>query len=266
MIRSALHGLCVCAGLCVLLMGGPAWSISASFDQVGGFGFDANGLPDPTWTIDEEDAFLGAGDPSTPNADVSLTGSTDVCILASGSSTCQATTLGVTAPFSVLVSVTVAAINTPLLSGPFNLMLTGLNTAPGAPAYGLGDVQIDMNPAAIAGLDTTAVPGFDWDPSRGTNGFSDFSVTRDETFGPGNVYTYIGWAVNVGDVITFKYDVLSAPSAAGTPQLMANAVAISIVPEPAAALLIGIGLAGLAVTRGRPSRDPLEELGDSDRH
>ena len=247
--RMARLGRRTLVGMLGLLVAGPALAISASFDETLGFGFESGNLPGPSLTIDEDDLFLGAGDPSTPGADVSLTGSTDVCILASGSTTCQANVGGVSAPFSVLVSVTVAAINTPALSGPFTLMLTGLNTGPGAPGYSLGDVQIDLNPAAIPGLDTSAVPGFDWDPTRGTNGFSDFAVVRDETFGPGNVYTYVGWAVNVGDVVTFKYDVLGAPSAAGTPQLMANAVASIVVPEPAAALLLGLGLTGLALLR-----------------
>lgn len=230
-----------------VLAAGPGWAISASFSEANGFGFEESGLPAPAITIDGSVPFLGAGDPSTPNADVSLTGSTNVCILASGSSTCQATTQGVSSPFSVLVSIQVSAVNSSALTGPFTLLLTGLNTAPGAPAYGLGDVQIDLDPDAISNLDTSAVANFDWDPNRGVNGFSPFAVVRDETFGPGNAYTYVGWTVNVGDVLTFKYDVLTDPAAAGTPQLTANAVPVVVVPEPAVAILLGLGLAGLGL-------------------
>ena len=95
----------------------------------------------------------------------------------------------------------------------------------------------------LAGLDTSAVPGFEFDDSFDTYSHLVYN----------SAYDYIGWNTSLGDRISFQYNVLTAPGTRGTPQLMANATAV--VPEPGAALLMGLGLAGLAsVNRGSKRR------------
>ena len=170
--------------------------------------------------------------------DVELTGSTDVCILF-GDDTCRANTLGITGPYSVFVTLTVAAINTPVIDGPFTLFLSGLfgNT------YSTDEVVVELNPVAPAALDTSAVPGFNWDGS-----FDAFTQIIDNGAPPGT-YHHIGWQVMLGDSVTFQYDVLTSPNGRGTPPLTANAT--TVVPEPGTALLMGLGLIGLASGRAR---------------
>jgi hypothetical protein len=139
----------------------------------------------------------------------------------------------------VIVSIEVSGINTGLIGDgeDFTLFLSGV-TGDYTPA----EVQIELNPV-VAGLDTSAVPGFEFDDSFDTYSHLVYS----------SAYDYIGWNTSLGDRISFQYNVLTAPGTRGTPQLMANATAV--VPEPGAALLMGLGLAGLAsVNRGSKRR------------
>lgn len=221
-----------------LVLASPAWALPANFDPVFGFD-DANlgGLDSVTLTA--EDPFLTAAEGS-PAMDVELSGSTQVCILF-GDSVCRASTAGVTGPYSVIATVSVAAVNSPLLSGPFSLFLTALGDLEN---YTEAEVAIELDPTVPAGLDTSAVPGFAWNGS-----FTPLTRVIDETYAPSTIYDYVGWTVSVGDSVTFQYDVLTAPAGRGTPQLLANAS--PIVPEPGAALLMALGLAGLARSGAR---------------
>ncbi|MEZ7981816.1 MAG: PEP-CTERM sorting domain-containing protein [Myxococcota bacterium] len=215
----------------------PALATPANFDPF--YGFESAGLEGlPSFNFDSTTSFLGAGEAGGSPVDVELRGSTDVCILF-GDSTCRADTAGITGAYSVIVSIEVSGINTELIGGEdFTLFLSGVTGA-----YAPGEVQIELNPVVLAGLDTSAVPGFEFDDSFDTYSHLVYS----------SAYDYIGWNTSLGDRISFQYNVLTAPGTRGTPQLMANATAV--VPEPGAALLMGLGLAGLAsVNRGSKRR------------
>ena len=222
----------------LLLGAGPSFALPADFDPAFGFD-DANLSGLPTITIGAEDPFLMAGEMGIGVSDVDLTGSTNVCILF-GDETCRENTLGVTGAYSVIMTLTVSAVNTDQISGPFTLFLSGL--ASGG-AYATSEVSVELNPTLPTSLDTTAVPGFAWNES-----FTSFTRVNDVAFAP-DVYDYIGWNVNVGDSVTFRYEVSTAPGVRGTPQLTANAT--GVVPEPGTALLMGLGLAGLTFAGGR---------------
>ncbi|MEM9178003.1 MAG: PEP-CTERM sorting domain-containing protein [Myxococcota bacterium] len=221
----------------LILGAGPALALPANFDPV--FGFEDTNLGGlPTISIGAEDPFLGAGEASGGPFDVDLTGSTDVCILF-GDETCRASTLGITGPYSVIVSLTVSAVNSSELTGPFTLFLSGL----AGTTYAASEVAVELDPAVPAALDTTAVPGFVWNGS-----FTPFVRVNDTALLP-DVFDYVGWTVGVGDTVTFRYDVASSPAGRGTPQLMANAT--NVIPEPGTALLMGLGLAGLTIAGRR---------------
>lgn len=234
-------------GMALLLAGGagPAAASSAVFAS-GGWGFEASGLGGrPTVSIDGSVPFLDAGTPgSLPNLDVELVGSTDICVLTPGSSTCRAANPAPSGPFSVLVSFTVNVLNDEL-DGPFMLMLTSLV---GTLGYSPAEVAIELDPTIPVGLDTSAVPGFVFDGS-----FDPFVRVRDEYDPPTTIYDYIGWTVQQGTRVIFRYDVLTQLRGSSYPQFTANAVPV-VVPEPGTALLFGLGLAGLALVGGRGDR------------
>jgi len=228
-----------------LVVAGPAWATSATFSS-GGWGFDSAGLAGrPTISIDGSMPFLSAGAPgSAPDLDVELVGSTDICVLTSGSSVCRAANPVATGAFSVLVSFTVNVLNEEL-EGPFTLMLTSLV---GSLGYSPADVVIELDPIAPTNLDTSAVPGFVFDGR-----FDPFLRVSDPYDPPATVYDYVGWTVAQGSRVSFRYDVLTRFQGSSYPQFTANAVPV-VMPEPGGAVLLGLGLAGLASRGGRGAR------------
>lgn len=237
-IRTAAARFALLVGL--ILGAGPALALPANFDPV--FGFDDTNLGGlPTLTIDIEDPFLGVGDASGGTFDVDVTGSTDVCILFNDE-TCRANTLGITGSYSVIMTLTVSAVNSSDIQGPFTLFLSGLASG----SYAASEVAVELDPTVPTALDTTAVPNFVWN-----GGFSSPIVRVNDVADSPNIYDYVGWTVaGVNDSITFQYDASVAPGTRGTPQLMANATT-AVVPEPGTALLMGLGLAGLAAAGRR---------------
>jgi len=218
----------------------PAAATPANFDPV--FGFLEAGLEAlPIGTMDGADDFLSVGESGMSGLDVELTGSTDLCIFTASSPTCQSDTDGITGAYSALVTITVSAINTLDIDGPFTLFLSGL--APGG-LYAANEVTIELDPTIPEDLDTSGIPGF---------GFVSFGHVVDETFAPGTTYHYIGWRASLGDTFSFRYDVATSPEGRGAPQLTANAISRAIlpVPEPGSALLMGLGLAGLGISKGK---------------
>lgn len=236
-IRTAAARFALLVGL--ILGAGPALALPANFDPV--FGFDDANLGGlPTLTIGVEDPFLGAGDVTGGSFDVDLVGSTDVCILFNDE-VCRSSTLGITGGYSVIMTLTVSAVNTNDIQGPFTLFLSGL----AGTSYAASEVAVELDPTVPTALNTTAVPNFVWNGS-----FTPLVRVNDVADAP-TIYDYVGWSVaGVNDSVTFRYDVSSAPGTRGTPQLMANATT-AVVPEPGTALLMGLGLAGLAAAGRR---------------
>lgn len=236
--RALTAGTLACIGL---LLGSGSASATASFTETR-FGFvasDLTGLPEIQ--MGGTDPFLDAGDPVIPETlDVELIGSTNLCILAQGSSTCRATTGGLTTPYSAIMSVEVNILDPDLAGGPLTLLLTQLG-----PDDDPANVRIVLDPSLPAGFDSSTVPAFVFDPTNGVGGFDPVLAVRDETFADaGVVFHYLGFTVRDGDRLTFMMDVLSAPGGAPAPELLANATTV-VVPEPGAVVLLGLGLAGL---------------------
>lgn len=207
-----------------------------------GFGLDPSGLGGlPVASIDVSTPFLTAGEAgSAPGLDIELSGSTALCVLASNSNVCRAANPPLSGAFSVLVSFTVHE-NDPSITGPFTLLLTSLV---GGLGYAPADVAIELAPVAPANLDTSAVPGFVWGGS-----FDPFVHVRDLSATP-TIYDYIGWTVQEGSRVTFRYELPSGLKGGAYPAFTANAVPL-VVPEPGAALLLALGLASLAAGRRR---------------
>jgi hypothetical protein len=190
--------------------------------------------------------FLLAGAPGTaPALAVELLGSQDICILAAGGNVCQTDASGITGDFSALVTLEINVVDPATLSGPFTLFLNSLTSDP---AYDLGNVSIELTPFAPEGLDASAVPVFE---NYFDGSFDPFVHVQFTTTGGSTVLAdYVGWTVEDGDIVTFRYDVVGGPVGGFTPQLTANAVPI-VVPEPGTALLMALGLAGLSFAGGR---------------
>lgn len=202
-----------------------------------GWGLDPADLGSlPVASIGASTPFLTAGETgSDTDLDIELSGSTALCVLGSNSNVCHAANPPLSGAFSVLVSFTVH-VNDPSITGPFTLMLTSLV---GGLGYAPADVAIELAPAVPANLDTSAVPGFVW-----SGGFTPFVRVRDLSSSP-TVYDYIGWTVQEGSRVTFRYVLPSGLKGGAYPAFTANAVPL-VVPEPGAALLLALGLAGLA--------------------
>ncbi|MCR9094976.1 MAG: PEP-CTERM sorting domain-containing protein [bacterium] len=232
-IRTAVARSALLVGL--ILGAGPALALPANFSPSGGFDTtNLGGLP--TVTIGAEDAFVGVGEGAPGAFDVNVEGSMSLCILFNDD-VCRANTGGINGPFSVIMTLTVTAVNTEALGSPFTIFLSALSSD-----YAANEVAVELDPTLPADLDTTAVPDFVWNES-----FSPAVRVTDALFG----LDYVGYTVDgVGDSLTLRYDVSRAPTAFGTPQLSTNATS-AVIPEPGTALLMGLGLAGLAFA-GRP--------------
>ena len=239
---------CLMTAVLLLFAVGPASATPANFDE-SGFGFEADGLGGlPVGQIDPMTPFLLAGAPGTaPVLDVELLGSQDICILAAGGNVCQTDVSGITGDFSALVTLEINVVDPATLSGPFTLFLNSLSLT-SDPAYDLGNVSIELNPFAPEGLDASAVGFFE---ENFDGSFDPFVHVQFTTTGGSMVLAdYVGWTVEDGDIVTFRYDVVGGPVGGFAPQLTANAVPI-VVPEPETALLMALGLAGLSFAGGR---------------
>ena len=106
----------------------------------------------------------------------------------------------------MISSFVVSAVNTQLVDGPFTLFLSGLADA----TYGASEVQVELNPVVPTGLDTSALVDFAFDGS-----FDPFVHVIDEAYLPDDVFHYIGWEVQLGDTVSFQYDVLTGPDGRG---------------------------------------------------
>ena len=234
----------------------PAAAVPANFDSTGtGFISSPELSALPTTTIDLSVPLFTAGDSGAGlSFDVDFTGSSggEVCILtASQSGVCQADLTNVTTAYSAIVTLEISAINTSGITGPFTLLLTMLDLNVPNPGYAPDEVSIALDPTAPMPLDTSAVPGFNFD---GT--FSPFVVVEDQacTNSGGNC-NYLGWTVfGVGDTATMRIDMSMAPDGRDSPRLLFNAVPL-VVPEPGTALLMGLGLAGLALAGRQTGRE-----------
>jgi hypothetical protein len=240
------------------LYASPTAAMTADFDSTGkGFVPTAEVTALPSATIDVNTGFFGAADNVVGPSDVGFTGSAEgqVCILfASAPGVCQASIVE-DAPYAVIMTLEIADINgitAPQLTGvPFTLAITMLDVT-NPPLYTANEVTIALDPTAPPMLDTTNVPGFNFD---GT--FTPFVRIEDTacTNSGGNC-NYLGWTVDgLGDTVTFRADVAAPGNRMVGPQLMYNAIAV-VVPEPGTALLMGLGLAGLSLCGRRLRREP----------
>lgn len=240
-----------------LLFAVTASAVPANFDSTGiGFVPSPEISALPGFTVDLSTPLYAAGDPSGGGSfEVDFSGSAagEVCILSSASpNACQADLSGVTTPYSALVTLEISAINTSGIVGPFTLALTMLDLGTGTGnEYDASEVSIALDPTAPMPLDTTAVPGFDFD---GT--FDPFVRIQDlACSNSGGNCNYLGWTIGgglVGESVTFRFDMSTAPNGRDSPRLLFNAIPV-VVPEPGTALLMALGLAGLSAI-GRDGR------------
>lgn len=226
----------------VFLAAAPSAATPATISPV--FGFNSAGLEGlPTGTMNGQDGFLAAGEVGFPGAlDIELMGTgSGLCVFTASSNACQGNTAGITGAWSAYVTFSVSAVNPAEIDGPFTLFLSGLDPAG---AYSASEVTVELDPTLEPGLDVSGIPGFD---------LRSFGRVIDETDAPVAIYDYIGWQAQVGDTITFRYDVSTAPGSRGTPGFLANGISRVIlpIPEPGTSLLMGLGLVGLALAQRR---------------
>ncbi|MEE3327834.1 MAG: PEP-CTERM sorting domain-containing protein [Myxococcota bacterium] len=202
-------------------LAGAAQAVPVRFLGVGDFnGFDPTtpGFPTtPDLQIEPSGLSLGAG-PIGSGFDVLYTA--DHCLLPTGTTTCQP---GVAAGSSYTDLVTITLLSTPVahpvpVGGLYILFGGMLDTG-----YSVTDVWFDTDQQTVAGIPV--------DPLLYA-----YQASGDRE--------YFGFLFsNIGDSMTVRYDV-SAMQPSGTPILFTSAY--YPVPEPGTAVLVALGLVGMA--------------------
>jgi hypothetical protein len=185
-------------------------------------GFDPTTPDFPT----DVDGILPLGGPYVPADNQGIAPvqySLEHCFLVVGGTGCQGTIFEGDA-YSDVVTLTLESVEGGMPSDGIVLFLSGMASFP---AYEVDDVAVELDPTN---------PDFTFDD------FLHLTLTVSES-----TFHYFGFELDtIGESVTFQYDV-AEQLLAGTPVFTTNA----LVPEPSTALLVGIGLLGLAFRQRR---------------
>ncbi len=191
-------------------------------------GFDATpGFPTTaSYVIPSNAPFVSAG--SGPGESVSYT--LQQCLLLNGAGDCQPPLPQGSDPYVSIATLTLTSVTQPIPQDGILLFLSGLGTNP--VAYNEDEVAVETSAGSIAGQSYGGLETIVW------------------TSTAGNTYYYLGVRMYaIGDSLTLRYDV-DYQRLGGTPVIETNVV-YNFVPEPSTALLLALGLGGLAIRRQR---------------
>lgn len=201
-----------------------------------GFDLPAPAIPTVRMSDDLADFLVASPDPAdNPAVEFTVTN----CFRYAGANGCQSSVPTDTLDYTGVTTWTVSQINIDVPDGGLFLFVGGMGNGdtevefPPAPDYPLGSVQV-LTDGGDFGGDTLAplVDGL-------------------FTFGGVVEVVYFGALVDeVGDSLTFGYQV-DQQLEGGTPIFFSNAARnIVVIPEPGTALLVGLGLVALAMRGG----------------